>query len=191
CRDRPPGRVATPGAEAAQSSAVGADVEDALLLRYSREARDEHLVVRYLEDHARSIRARPQPLKVAEDHGPATMSNLGKDFSAEEPGVPRPLPKGELQHGHGGAVSPPDPEGLAEHGTPGIGAALVPHVGERPDARARGRAGAPLGAGRPAVPARLAAPGTRPLALGQLRRAGAVARRRGSSSHGCERQANE
>src|SRR5262245_48432643 len=49
--------------------------------------------------------ARPQPLKVAEDHGPATMSNLGKGFSAEEPGVLRPLPKGELQHGHG-AQSP-------------------------------------------------------------------------------------
>src|SRR5262245_57824305 len=174
-----PGAVATRGAEAAQSSAVGADVEDALLLRYRREARDEHLVVRYLEDQARSIRARPQPLKVAEAHGPATMSNLSKD-SAEKPGILRPLPKGELQHGYGGTVSPPESEGLAEHGTPGIAAALVHYVGERPDAGAQRGAGAPLGAGPPAVASCCPTARARPLAGAQLLRAGTVARCRRS-----------
>src|SRR5262249_58338474 len=57
--------------------------------------------------------------------------------------------------------------------------------------RARGGAGALLGAGLAAVPARLSALGTGPLALGQLRRAGAMARRRDSASRGCEREANE
>src|SRR5262249_55747777 len=61
---------------------------------------------------------------------------------------------------------------------------LVHHVGERPDARARGRAGAPLRAGCPAVPARLSAPGTRPLARGQLLRAGALTRHRPATLRG-------
>src|SRR5262249_44528881 len=183
-----PGRVATRGAEAAQSSAVGADVEEALLLRNHTEAR-AGIVVRHLEDQARSILGRSQPLKVADDHGIATVSNRSK-VSAPTPGILPPLPKGELQPGRGGAVPPPNPEGLAEHGTPGIAAALVHHVGGRPDARARGGAGAALGAGLAAVAARLAALGTRPLALGQLRRAGAMARRPGTSSRCCERQAN-
>src|SRR5262245_37229056 len=188
--DDSPGAVATRGAEAAQSSAVGADVEEALLLRDRREARDARLLGRYLEANPRSIRPRPQPLKVADHHGVATVSNHGKVYSAPKPAILRPFPKGELQHGHGGAVSPPDPEGLAEHYSPGIAAALAHHVGERPDARARRGAGAPRGAGRPAVPAPRSALGTRSLALGQLLRAVAMARRRSPCSRGCGRQAN-
>src|SRR5262249_33545075 len=60
--------VATRGAEPAQPTAVGADVKDALLLRDRSDAREDG-VVGDLEDHARSIRARRQPLKVAAEYG--------------------------------------------------------------------------------------------------------------------------
>ena len=87
-----------------------------------------------------------------------------------------------LHDRHRVAVPAPDDELLLQRAPPlRVGGALVHHVGERPDARARRGAGAPLGAGRPAVPARLAATGAGPLALGELLRAGAVARRRGTS----------
>src|SRR5262249_42714728 len=126
----------------------------------------------------------------------------------ETPERPRPIPGGGVQptspggvrYGGGAAqfhhrdriaVPAPHDELLLRGGPPlRVGGALGHHRGEGPEGRAGGGAGAPLGAGPPAVAAPLTACRTCPLALGQLRRTGAVARCRGTSSRGGERQAN-
>jgi hypothetical protein len=93
---------------------------------------------------------------------------------------------------HRVAVPAPDEEFLFPRVPPlGVGGALGHDVGERPDTRARRGAGATLRARRPAVAAPRAAPWTQPLTLRQLLRAGAMTRRRGLPSRGCERQVND
>src|SRR5262245_622619 len=173
------------------AAAVDADKEEPLLLRRETGAKSITEVVRRLEDDARAIRANREALN------DAAQQSVVADACTAEPGTSEPagadvewiryLRAAPFPHHDRIAVAAPDDYFPAPGGESLCVAAFRHHVGEGPDARARGGARAPLGAGRPAISAPLAAAGTRLLARLQLPRAGALARCRGTSSWGRER----
>src|SRR5262249_7279863 len=186
-------RRAAGRSEPTELAPTGAHDEDALLRYIGREGGHVRELLRQVEDR-RAVLQHPHVLD--NSHRVARVDIVEAPAEAlhtiEEAGVVERGGHGarwpERRDGDRVAIPMADKERLLERtALLRVGGALSHHVGERPDARARGGAVAPLGAGRPAISAPLAAAGTRLLARLQLLRAGALARCRGASSRGCER----
>src|SRR5262249_11548034 len=143
--------------EPPESAPIGAHEEDALLSRRGREGWEHRELRRHLEDHPRAIRQHRQTLEGGTDDGACAVAYLPKE--AADPARIGHRSRGRELHDRTRVAVPAADEELLFHRGPPlrVGGALGHHVGERPDARARGGAGVALGAGVATVPAPLTA----------------------------------
>src|SRR5262249_43451266 len=146
--------------EPLESAPVGAHEEDALpSRRLGRENWDHRELLRYLEDHPRAIREHCQTLEDGSNDGVCAVA-----CPPEEAAYPQWIGRRSRGRGlhdcHRVAVPAPHDELLVRGAPPlRVSGALGHHIGDGPDAGARGGAPGPLGAGPPAVAAAPPPPG--------------------------------